>query len=170
MPVIGGGQINHNPYYAGQLISFLPNGIQTRLNASGVNIPYGKGVVTDTSITDQNAIILPTSSSTYAQFNGVLMYELDRAYADNSVFGAVDQYSCDVVSMGTIVVLTQEAVTKDDPVYLITENLVTPSQVGDFNTTGVVGDVTAAVQIANAKFITSGSAGDLVQIALTIGG
>ena len=170
MSVIGGNAINHQAAYAGLCLTFEAHNFVGRLNASGVTIPFGKGVVTDTSVTDENAIRLPVSGDAAAAFNGVTLYELNRAYADGATFGAVDGYDATVVSMGEIWVYTQETVVKDNPVYLISENLVTPSQVGDFNTSGVVGDVTAAILIPNAKFTSAGAAGDLVKIAFTIGG
>ena len=170
MPVVGGNTIEHVALIAGLGITFEAHNLPSRLNASGVVIPFGKGVVTDTTVTTENAARLPAVADLYAAFNGVAFYELTSATPDGATFGAVNDRSFTVMSMGEIAVFTREAVVKDNPVYLISENLVTTTQVGDFNTTGIVGDVTAAILIPNAKFTSSGAAGDLVKIAFTIGG
>lgn len=171
MAVQGGNAIDHEQAIAGLALSIPPGMEFGRLNSSTVLIPYGKGVVTDATVTTENAAILPIAASTYAQFNGVAYYELDHAQTvDQPINSALPDRSYSVMSAGIVWVYTQEAVAKDSPVWLITENLVTTSQVGDFNTTGIVGDVTAAFQIPNAKFLGTAAAGALVKISIGLGG
>lgn len=161
MAVLGGNTIDHGKWYKGMIVDGQLHNAVSRLNKSGSTIPYGSGVVSDGA----GAAELPGDSSTAAQFNGVAVYELNRAYADDDTFGAPDAYDMTVLTVGTIVVEVLDTVTVDSPVYL----RVGATGRGDFS--GIAGTgVTAGVLIPNAKFKSAGGAGDLVELSLVVGG
>lgn len=160
MAVLGGNAIDHGVAYAGQVADLQLCNVVSKLNQSGSSIAYGKGVVT----ADEQSAELPTGSSTAAEFNGVVKYELNRARQDNES-GAPTGYDMSVVTKGVVWVKVLDTVAKDAPVYL----RVGATGAGDFS--GVVGTgVTLGVLIPNAKFLTGGDAGDLVKISLGLGG
>lgn len=160
MSVIGGNTIDHGKAYAGMVADGQLVNAVSKLNKGTVAIPYGKGLVTD----GEDGAKLPEAASTAAQFNGVLKYELNRAHKDGEV-GAPANYDMTLVTLGAIWVKVLDTVAKDAPVYL----RVGATGTGDFS--GIVGTgATLGVLIPNAKFTSGGSAGSLVEIALTIGG
>ena len=160
MPVLGGNTIDHGVAYAGQVADLQLCNKISKLNQSGASIAYGKGLVTD----DEESAELPSSSSTAAQFNGVVVYELNRARQD-SESGAPDGYDMTLLTEGVIWVNVLDTAAKDAPVYL----RVGATDTGDFS--GIVGTgATLGVLVPNAKFLTGGGAGDLVKISLGLGG
>ena len=160
MAVLGGNTIDHGVAYAGQVADLQLRNKISKLNKTGASIAYGKGLVTD----DEQSAKLPVSASTTAQFNGVLVYELNRARQDGET-GAPDGYDMTVLTEGVIWVKVLDTVAKDAPVYL----RVGATGAGDFS--GVEGTgATAGVLIAGAKFLTAGDADDLVKISLGLGG
>lgn len=160
MAVLGGNTIDHGVAYAGQVADLQLCNKISKLNQSGASIAYGKGVVT----VDEQSAELPTVTSTAAEFNGVLAYELNRARQDGES-GAPDGYDMTLVTQGSIWVKALDTVAKDAPVYL----RVGATGAGDFS--GVEGaTVTLGVLIPGAKFLTAGDAGDLVKISLGLGG
>ena len=160
MSVQGGNTIDHIMAYAGMVADMqLVNGV-SKLNKGTVGIAYGKGVVTD----GEDGAKLPESGSTAAQFVGVVKYELNRARTSTET-GATAKYDMTVVTKGVIWVTVLDTVAKDAPVYV----RVGSTGTGDFS--GVVGaGVTLGVLVANAKFLTGGTAGQLVKISLGLGG
>jgi hypothetical protein len=153
--------INHGDRYKGMVPDQQLCNTVSRLNKSGVTIPYGQGVVTDA----EGSAILPDGSSVAADFNGVVMRELNRAYTDTDTFGALDGRDMTVITHGTVYVELLDTVAKDAPVYL----RVGATGLGDFS--GIVGTgATLGVLVPNAKFLEGGDAGDIVQISLGLGG
>ena len=138
----------------------------SRLNATGATIAYGKGVVTDTSVTgDNDAMRLPVladSANIALIFNGVVMYEINRAQADGAVAGAVDENFGTVATEGVLWVVVQEAVAKDDPVSL----RINGGDEGDFQTTADANNIL----IAGAKFLNAAGIGELAKISFGLGG
>lgn len=169
MAVVGGNAIDHAKAYAGLGVTFEVNNIVGRLNASDVIIPFGKGVVTDTSVTSENAARLPVVTDNASDFNGVAFYALNRAYQDDESIGAVPKRSFDVMTMGEIWVYARTTVAKDDPVFLIVGDTGANNYHGDFINVATSGTYTG-VELTDAKFTSAGSAGDLVKIAIKIGG
>ena len=161
MSVQGGYTLNHNAAMAGMVADGqLLNSI-SKLNKGAAVIGYGKGVVTD----GEDGAKLPLAGSTAAQFNGVVKYELNRAHTDAAPSGALPYYDMTVVSSGVIWVYTLDTVAKDAPVYL----RVGATGNGDFS--GIVGTgVTLGVLIPGAKFVSGGTAGQLVKISFNVGG
>ena len=153
--------IDHGKWYAGMVNNLNTVQSYSKLNKGTEVIPYGKGVVTD----GEDGAAIPTAVSTADQFNGVVMYEINRAQKDGDVAGGVPGYDMTVVSTGAIVVRAAGTVAKDDPVFLRVGSTAT----GDF--ANVVGaTVTLGVELPNAKFLTGGADGELVQISLNVGG
>jgi len=151
----------HGKSYAGMVADGQLVNTVSKLNASGDTIPYGIGVVSDGA----EGAELPSSSSTAAEFVGVVKYELNRAYADGETFGAPDGFDMSVVPFGVMYVEILDTVAKDDPVYL----RVGSTDTGKFS--GIVGTgATLGVLIPNAKFITGGSAGQIVKVSFGLGG
>lgn len=160
MAVLGGNSIDHGVAYAGQVADLQLRNAVSKLNKTGASIAYGKGVVTD----DEESAKLPVPTSTAAEFNGVVKYELNRARQDGES-GAPDGYDMTVVTEGVIWVKVLDTVAKDAPVYL----RVGATDAGDFS--GIVGTGdTLGVLLPNTKFLTGGDAGDLVKISLGLGG
>jgi hypothetical protein len=164
MSVSGGNAINHGVAYAGMISSGqVSNGI-SKLNKGTVNIPFGYGVVSD----GDDGAKLPVSTSTAANFIGVVARELNRAYTAADVVGAYAKRDMTVESMTEIWVTARVAVTKDDPVYLVVSDGTGAFQ-GQFS--NVVGATTTlAVLIAGAKWTSTAGAGALAKISLKIGG
>ncbi len=160
MTVQGGNAIDHGAKYAGQVADLQLVNSVSKLNKGTVGIAYGKGVVTD----GEDGAKLPDSGSTAAQFVGVVKYELNRARTSTES-GATAKYDMTVVTTGVIWVTVQDTVAKDAPVYL----RVGATGTGNFS--GIVGTgATLGVLIPNAKFLTGGTAGQLVKVSLGIGG
>lgn len=164
MPVIGGNAIDHGKAYAGMPADAQLYNHVSKLNTGAVNIPYGYGVVSDG---DEGAI-LPTSTSTAADFVGIAVRELNRAYTSTETFGAPIDRDMTVRTAGPIWVTARVAVEKDDPVYLVVGDGTGTNQ-GQFS--NVIGAAaTLAVLIPNAKWVSSAGAGALAKISLVIGG
>lgn len=160
MPVLGGNAIDHGVAYAGQVADLQLCNAVSKLNKGTVGIAYGKGLVTD----GEDGAKLPESSSTAAEFNGVLKYELNRARTATET-GATAKYDMTVVTTGVIWVTVLDDVEKDDAVYL----RVGATGTGDFS--GIVGTgATLGVLLPRAKFVSDGVAGGLVKISLGLGG
>ena len=130
----------------------------SKLNKGTSVIPFGRAVFTD----GDDGMKLPVSGSTAAQFIGITMRELTRAYTDTQIaggIGAVPKYDSTVMTTGVIWVTPVVAVAKDDPVYVLK---------ADGRLTNVVG--TDNILIANAKFVSTAASGALAKVSLVIGG
>ena len=153
--------ISHLAAIAGMVMTMQPFNTVSRVNKGTSTIPYGLGVFTD----GETGAKLPTGTDLAAAFNGVVMYELNRAQADGDVAGATAKQDFTVVTHGDVWVETLDTVAKDDAVYV----RVGSTGAGKFS--GVIGaGVTLGRLIPNAKFLTGGVAGDLVKISLGLGG
>lgn len=162
MSVQGGNAIDHGFAYAGMVADLqLCNGVSKLNKSETVYIPYGSGVVTD----GDDGAELPGAGSTAAEFNGVVKYELNRARTDQNLTGAIPLYDMTVITHGVVWVTVLDTVAKDAPVYL----RVGATGNGEFS--GVVGSgATLGVLLPNVKFVTGGTAGQLVKISLGLGG
>jgi hypothetical protein len=149
----------HGAAYAGMLADQQLYNTVSKLNKSTtVTIPFGRGVVTD----GDDGAKLPVSGSTAAQFVGITMRELTRAYREGDVFGAVPVRDFAVITQGVVWVPAAVTVAKDDPVYMV---------LADGTFSNVVGaDATLAVLVNDAKWVSSAAAGVLAKISLGIGG
>lgn len=158
--------VYHGAKYAGAVNSVNPYATASKLNTDAANIPFGYGVVSD----GENGMILPVDTSTAANFVGIVMRELNRAYADGEVFGAPVGYDGTVVTHGRVAGVAGATVAKDDPVFLVVGDGTTPNAaLGKF--TNAAGATTlTAVEITGAKFLEAGGDGDAVWISLGIGG
>lgn len=155
----------HGAAYAGLLADQQLSNTVSKLNKSTtVTIPFGYGVVTD----GDDGAKLPVAASTAAQFIGVARYELNRAYTDGQTLGAVPQKDFSVVTRGVIWVTAAANVSKDDSVYVIVGDGTGTNQ-GKFSNAAGTG-ATAAVAVANAKWLDTVSSGALARISLSIGG
>lgn len=151
----------HAAAYAGMPADLQSCNTVSKINKGSAVIPYGKGVVTD----GETGSKLPTGAETYAAFNGVVMYEINRAQADGADAGAPIDQLFTVVTHGVIWVTVLDTVAKDAPAYV----RVGSTGVGDFS--GIAGTgVTLGTLLTGAKFLTGGDAGDLVQLSLGLGG
>lgn len=164
MPVIGGNALNHAVAYAGMVSSGqVSNGV-SKVNKGTVNLPFGYGVVSD----GDDGAKLPTSTSTAANFIGVIKRELNRAYTASDVVGAVANRDMTVETMAEIWVTARVAVAKDDPVYMVVSDGTGTNQ-GQFS--NVVGaTATLAVLLPGAKWTSTASSGALAKISFLIGG
>ena len=161
MPVQNSYGVYHDQAYAGMVADGQLGNAISKLNGDTVTIPYGKGVVSD----GENSSKLPVSGSVVAEFNGVAIRELNRAYADGDTFGAPKDMDMSVLTQGVIWVTALVTVVKDEPVFL----RVGATDPGDFSNIASSG-ATLGVAIDGAKFLTGGGAGDLVKISLGMGG
>lgn len=160
MPVLGGNTIDHGKAYAGMVADLQLVNTVSKLNKGTVGIAYGKGLVTD----GEDGAKLPESGSTAAQFVGINKYELNRARTSTET-GATAKYDMTLVTAGVVWVTVLDTVAKDAPVYLRV------GSTGTGNFSGVVGTgATLGVLIPNAKFVTGGTAGQLVKVSLVVGG
>lgn len=149
----------HGAAYAGMLADQQLYNTVSKLNKSTtVTVPFGRGVVTD----GDDGAKLPVSGSTAAQFVGITMRELTRAYREGDVFGAVPVRDFAVITRGVVWVPAAVTVAKDDPVYMV---------LADGTFSNVIGTgATLAVLVNNAKWVSSAAAGVLAKISLGIGG
>lgn len=149
----------HGAAYAGMLADQQLYNTVSKLNKSTtVTIPFGRGVVTD----GDDGAKLPVSGSTAAQFVGITMRELTRAYREGDVFGAVPVRDFAVITQGVVWVPAAVTVAKDDPVYMV---------LADGTFSNVIGTgATLAVLVNNAKWVSSAATGVLAKISLGIGG
>ena len=157
--------IEHAKAYAGMVFSLEAYNTVSRLNKGANVIPYGLGVVTD----GDDGAKLPGAGALATQFNGVMMYEINRAQQDADVAGGTAGRDMTVVTHGEIWVTANLQVAKDDPVYLIVSDGSGTDQ-GRFS--NVIGaGATLAVLIPNAKWTSStGGASELAKISFGIGG
>lgn len=161
MPVQTEYNTYHDKYYQGMSPDTQLCNTVSRLNKGTDNIPFGSGVITD----GVGGAKLPAAGATAAQFNGVALRELNRAYKDDETFGAKAGYDFTVVTAGPIVVKALEDVAKDDKVFL----RIGTTGTGDFCKSAGSG-VTAAVEIPNAKWSEDVTSGELGVITLVMGG
>lgn len=149
----------HGAAYAGMLADQQLYNTVSKLNKSTtVTIPFGRGVVTD----GDDGAKLPVPGSTAAQFVGITMRELTRAYREGDVFGAVPIRDFAVITQGVVWVPAAVTVAKDDPVYMV---------LADGTFSNVIGTgATLAVLVNNAKWVSSAATGVLAKISLGIGG
>lgn len=163
MPVQGGNAIDHDFAYAGMVADLqLVNGV-SKLNKGTVSIPFGHGVVTD----GDDGAALPTDTSEVTDFVGIVKRELNRVHFENDD-GAIAKYDMTVVTHGVVWVVPNLAVVKDDPVFLIVGDGTGTNQ-GEFS--NVIGAAaTLAVELTNAKWVSSAGAGGFAKISLGLGG
>ena len=153
--------INHGIAYAGMVADMQLVNSVSRLNKTGSVIEYGLGVVSD----GDDGMQIGSARAVAAEFNGVVMYELNRAQVEGDPAGVPDKRDGTVVSDGVIWVKVLDAVSKDDPVYL----RVGATDQGNFS--GIAGaGATEGLLLPSAKFESSAAADELVKISLTIGG
>lgn len=130
----------------------------SKLNKGAAVIPFGRAIFTD----GDDGGKLPVTGSTAAQFIGISMRELTRAYTTaqaTPAIGAIPAYDFTVMTTGVIWVSPAVAVAKDDPVYVL---------LADGRFTNVAG--TNNVLVAGAKFVSTAAAGARAKISLVIGG
>lgn len=152
----------HAAAYAGMIADQQLLNTVSKVNTEvSATIEYGKGVVRD----GENGAKLPTSGSVTADFVGVVMRELNRAYADGATFGApVDTDLTAVTSGGIWVKSASDGVVPGEAAFL----RVGATNTGDFaNAAGSSGTLSVAI---TGKFLTAGDTGDLVKLSLVIGG
>lgn len=167
MTVQGGNSIDHGFAYEGMPADGELRNSVSKLNNTAAAIRYGAAVVSD-AVDPVNSAMLPTNTSTAANFIGVVVRELNRAYLDGQFFGAPVNRDMTVMTTGVIWVRARVAVTKDQPVYVVIGD-GTGSNQGQWS--NVVGTgPTAAVLIPNAKWVSSAGANGLAKISLNIGG
>lgn len=153
--------INHGKAFAGMIADGQLANIISKLNKSGVTIPYGKAVVRD----GVDGAKLPVAGSTAEDFVGFAVRELNRSYVDTAGFGAVTAKDYSVMTAGPLWVKAAEAVVAGKPVY------VRVGATGNGDVAAAEGAAgTLAIAIPGAKFVSNAAAGELVQISLVVGG
>ena len=161
MAITGGYTLNHDAAFAGMVVDGQLNNIVSKTNLSHDTIPYGLGVVAS----GPDGMVTPASTNVAGDFIGVVVRELNRAYQASDAFGEPATYTGSVLTAGVIYVRVSTAVNARDPAFLNVGS-GTPGQFTNAAGTGA----TAAVQIPNAIFLTSASAGGLAKLSLKIGG
>lgn len=163
MPVQTTYSTEHGAAYAGMIADMQLKNAVSKLNAeASTTIAYGKGVVRS----GEDGAILPIPASVAADFVGVAIRELNRAYEDGDTFGAPVDRDFSALTSGVIwVTAASDGIVAGEAAYL----RVGATNPGDFaNAVGASG--TLSVAIPGAKFLTGGDTGDLVKISLNIGG
>lgn len=158
--------VYHGAKYAGAVNSLNPYATASKLNSDSSTIPFGLGVVSS----GEDKMLLPTNTSTASQFIGVVMREVNRAYADGEAFGAPVGQDATVVTHGRVAGVAGGTVAKDDSVFVVIGDGTTPNAaLGKFTNAAGAGAL-AAVQVSGAKFLEAGVDGDAVWISLGLGG
>ena len=165
MSVVGGNAIEHVAALVGMVADLQLLNTVSKLNKSTtVTVPFGHGVVSD----GDDGAALPGVGKVAADFVGVTMRELNRAIQDGDSLGAIPLRDFSVVTHGVVWVTARVAVTKDDPVWFVVSDGTGTNQ-GEFS--NVVGaTATLAVQIVDAKWVSSAGIGELAKISLGLGG
>lgn len=156
--------LNHGNAFAGMVADNQVSNIVTKTNITAVTVPYGKGVVRDTTNNTETGIgTIAAATTTAAMFVGVAVRELNRAYDTGDTFGAVPAKNFSVLTAGTIWVTVRETVVPGDAACLI----INATNPGDFKKTAGAND---AVAITGAKFLTGATTGNLAKLSLVVGG
>ena len=151
--------VTHASKYAGMVVraSGMPTAIFSRVNTDSANLGFGTGITRDGKA--------PTSSTTAADFGGVVKLNHNFALEDGAVSGAVVDQSFDAVTMGVIAVELLDTVTAGSPAFW----RVGATGTGKFS--GVEGTgATLGVAIPDTVFLEAGVAGDIVNLSLKVGG
>ena len=164
MPVQGGNAINHDVAYAGMVADGEICNAVSKLNKGTVNIPFGYGVISD----GDDGAKAPAAGTVAKSFIGIVKRELNRAYTAAEAVGAVAKMDMTVVTTGVVWATAFAAVAKDDPVFLIIGDGTGTNQGKLTNVAGAT--ATLAIQIPNAKWVSTATAGALAKISLNIGG
>lgn len=153
--------LNHAAAFAGMVADDQLANIISKVNGTNAVIPFGKVVFRD----GVDGMIPATPASVLSDLLGVVVRELNRAYAPGEAFGAAVAKDGSVMTVGAIWVVAQEAVSPTDKVFV---------RVGATNTGDVAKSVGAAgtlsIEWPNAKFLTIAKAGELVKISIVVGG
>lgn len=155
--------LNHGNAFAGMVADDQVSNVVTKTNITATTVPYGKGVVRDTTTNTETGIGTITTTTTAAMFVGVAVRELNRAYNTGDTFGAVPAKNFSVLTAGTIWVTVRETVVPGDAACLI----INATNPGDFKKTAGAND---AVAITGAKFLTGATTGNLAKLSLVVGG
>ena len=155
--------LNHGNAFAGMVADDQVSNIVTKTNITATTVPYGKGVVRDTTTNTETGIGTIATTTTAAMFVGVAVRELNRAYNTGDTFGAVPAKDFSVLTAGTIWVTVRETVVPGDAACLI----INATNHGDFKKTAGAND---AVAITGAKFLTGATTGNLAKLSLVVGG
>ena len=155
--------LNHGNAFAGMVADDQVSNVVTKTNITAVTVPYGKGVVRDTTTNTETGIGTIATTTTAAMFVGVAVRELNRAYNTGDTFGAVPAKDFSVLTAGTIWVTVRETVVPGDAACLI----INATNPGDFKKTAGAND---AVAITGAKFLTGATTGNLAKLSLVVGG
>lgn len=153
--------LNHDAAFTGMVADGQVANIVSKINDDTVTVAYGKGVVRS----GEKGFKAVTADSTAGNFVGVLVRELNRAYADGATFGAPVDRPASVLTAGVIWVTVAEAVGAGDAAFL----RVGATQTGDF-AKAAGSEATASVAIPGAKFLTAATAGGLAKLSLVVGG
>ena len=155
--------LNHGNAFAGMVADDQVSNIVTKTNTTATTVPYGKGVVRDTTTNTETGIGTIATTTTAAMFVGVAVRELNRAYNTGDTFGAVPAKDFSVLTAGTIWVTVRETVVPGDAACMI----INATNPGDFKKTAGAND---AVAITGAKFLTGATTGNLAKLSLVVGG
>lgn len=167
MSVIGGNSIDHNEAYEGMLADGQLSNTVSKLNTLATNIPFGRGIVSD----GDDGGRTPNNSHTSTNFVGILKYELNRAYQDGDVHGAIPDYDATIITVGSVFVTPTVDVDRDDPVYMIIGNTAGAGVANAGRFTNVAGTgATTAVLIAGAQWTRTATAGVRTKLSLGIRG
>ena len=155
--------LNHGNAFAGMVADDQVSNVVTKTNITATTVPYGKGVVRDTTTNTETGIGTIATTTTAARFVSVAVRELNRAYNTGDTFGAVPAKDFSVLTAGTIWVTVRETVVPGDAACLI----INATNPGDFKKTAGAND---AVAITGAKFLTGATTGNLAKLSLVVGG
>ena len=155
-------QTSYTKYMASALVGMKADmqayNTVSKLNKSDAVIPFGVAVFTD----GDDGMAVAGTDSTAAQFIGITMRELTRAYTDAQItagIGAIPARDNTVMTAGVIWVAPAVAVAKDDLVYVVKASGLFTNVAGTDN-----------ILVPNAKFVSTAAAGALAKISLVIGG
>lgn len=146
------------------LANIEAQGARTGRNNTGSEVPYGRAVVFDAGAgTSDIAFKLPSAPGD--KILGVLAY--DHAH-EPQVTGLPDDALGSIVHQGKVFMLTEQAVTPADPVF------VRYDIAGATGTSPALGkvrkdaDTSKAVAATNMQFMTSAAAGALVEVLINL--
>lgn len=138
-------------------------GMQADMNPSEINsynatVALDFGLMVSKVAGDDDGAELPTAST--ADMIGVTVRDLTKVSGDYQIGDAAS-----VMKKGKVYVKVEEAVTPDDDVFVRFANGAGGTVKGIFRTDA---DTATAVQVTNAKFMTSADAGGVAVIDLSL--
>lgn len=152
----------HAAAYEGTRADSSPMKARAARNNTGADLKYGRAVVFDAGAgTSELARKLPSAAGD--KIMGVTLH--DHAHNPTNTDGILDDDMFSEIYQGSIYVVTEQAVTPADPVFVRYAAGAGGTQLGAFRKDA---DTATAVALANARWTGNAAAGEVVGLELNL--